>query len=240
MIETEPMARLHRVTKLDLTVSDGPWAFTEQRRAEIDAHFAKVREAKPAVWNGRILLCRNPRAEGDVYRADYFETDFASFLAWRDWGFPDTTAFNCFGAGALRSADGAFVLGRMSAHTVNGGRIYFPAGTPDPSDVAGGRLDLGASVAREVEEEVGLKPADYEASASWAIVETGQVVACFRPLTSPLAATALQRRIETFLQSEATPELSGVKLVRGLADLDSAMPAFVTAFLEDALDKATE
>lgn len=229
------MIELHRIKILDLAVSSTPWAFTEERRAEIEAHFAKVREAKPAIWNGRVLLCRNPRAEDGVYRADYFETDFASFLAWRDWGFPDKSVFNGFGAGALRSADGAFVLGRMNGHTANAGRIYFPAGTPDPDDVVDRHVDLAASVVREVEEEIGLRPSDYRASEDWTMVETGQVVACFRMLTSPLAAPELCERIETFLRSETSPELSGVKLVRSAADFDPAMPAVVTAFLENAL-----
>jgi len=229
------MVQIRRVQQLDLSLTPVPWAFAEQRRAEIEAHFAKVREAKPAVWNGRVLMCRNPRAESDVYRADYFETDFASFLAWRDWGFPDKSVFNGFGAGALRSADGAFVLGRMNAHTANAGRIYFPAGTPDPNDVVGGRVDLAASVVREVEEEIGLQPADYRTSDDWTIVESGQTVACFRLLASPLAAPELCERIETFLRSETAPELSGLKLVRSVADFDPAMPAFVTAFLDSAL-----
>jgi len=229
------MAQLHRVKTLDLTVSGPPWAFAEQKHPEIEAHFAKAREAKPAIWNGRVLLCRNPRAESGVHRADYFETDFASFLAWRDWGFPDKSVFNGFGAGALRSADGAFVLGRMNAHTANAGRIYFPAGTPDPNDVVGGRVDLAASVVREVEEEIGLQPADYRTSDGWTIVESGQAVACFRLLASPLAAPELCERIETFLRSETAPELSGLKLVRSTADFDPAMPAFVTAFLDSAL-----
>jgi 8-oxo-dGTP pyrophosphatase MutT (NUDIX family) len=229
------MVQIRRVQQLDLSLTPLPWAFAEQRRAEIEAHFAKVREAKPAVWNGRVLLCRNPRAEGDVYRADYFETDFASFLAWRDWGFPDKSVFNGFGVGALRSADGAFVLGRMNGHTANAGRIYFPAGTPDPNDVVGGRVDLAASVVREVEEEVGLGPSDYRTSDDWTIVESGQAVACFRLLVSPLPAPELRERIETFLRSETAPELSGLKLVRSAADFDPAMPTFVTAFLDSAL-----
>jgi 8-oxo-dGTP pyrophosphatase MutT (NUDIX family) len=229
------MVQIRRVTQFDLSLTPVPWAFAEQHRAEIEAHFAKVRETKPAVWNGRVLLCRNPRAEGDVYRADYFETDFASFLAWRDWGYPDKSVFNGFGAGALRSADGAFVLGRMNGHTANAGRIYFPAGTPDPNDVVDGRVDLAASIVREVEEEVGLRPSDYRTSDDWTIVESGQAVACFRPLTSPLAAPELCERIEAFLSSETAPELSSLKLVRSAADFDTAMPVFVTAFLDSAL-----
>jgi 8-oxo-dGTP pyrophosphatase MutT (NUDIX family) len=229
------MTGLRRVTSLDLTVSNAPWPFATDRRAEIDAHFAKVREAKPAIWNGKVLLCRNPRADGETYRADYFETDFASFLAWRDWGFPDNSVFNGFGAGALRAADGAFVLGRMAEHTANAGRVYFPAGTPDLDDVVGTNVDLAASVVREMDEEVGLKAADYDVGDGWTIVETGQVVACFRLLTSRLSAPALQRRIEAFLTSQSLPELSGVKLVCGVADFDQAMPQFIKTFLEDAL-----
>lgn len=229
------MTQLRRVKRLDLSFAPAPWRFAEDRRAEIAAHFGKVRETKPEVWNGRVLLCRNPRLDGECYRADYFETDFASFLAWRDWGFPDTSVFNSFGAGALRSADGTFVLGRMGAHTANAGRVYFPAGTPDPNDIAGDRVDLAASVVREVEEEVGLLPADYHAGDGWTVVETGQVVACFRLLKSRLGGVELQQRIEAYLASEALPELSGVKVVRSIADFDSAMPQFIKAFLEDAL-----
>ncbi len=56
-----------------------------------------------------------PVFAGKRFSADYFETDFASFLAWRDWGFPDNSVFNGFGMGALRGSDGAFVLGEMAA-----------------------------------------------------------------------------------------------------------------------------
>ena len=195
------MLQICRVKPLDLSLAPAPWPFADERRAEIAAHFAKVREAKPEVWNGRVLLCRNPRATASVYRADYFETDFASFLAWRDWGFPDKSVFNSFGAGALRSADGAFVLGRMSAHTANAGRIYFPAGTPDLHDVVGDHVDLAASVVREVGGGGrARRPPTMRAADGWTIVETGQVVACFRRLTSPLDAhRSCSERIEAFL-----------------------------------------
>src|SRR5438105_15800314 len=107
------MTELRRVQALDLTVSNAPWPLADERRSQIAAHFARAREAKPELWNGRVLLCRNPRFDGATYRADYFETDFASFLAWRGWGFADQSVFNRCGSGALRAADGSFVLGLM-------------------------------------------------------------------------------------------------------------------------------
>src|SRR5579864_7527570 len=114
---------IHRVATLDLRHEPRPWPFAQARRTEISAHFAEKQREKPAIWNGRVLLARNPLLDDGVFAASYFDADFASFLAWRDWGFPDKDVFNSFGMGALRAADGAFVLGEMARHTANAGRI---------------------------------------------------------------------------------------------------------------------
>jgi len=227
--------RISRVTTLDLRVTPRPWPFAEARRAEIATHFADAQRAKPKLWNGRVLLARNPRLAGDCFSADYFETDFASFLAWRDWGFPDRDVFNSFGMGALRSSDGAFVLGEMSEDTANAGRVYFPSGTPDLDDIKGGAMDIPGSVAREVEEETGLAPSDYHAAADWTCVEVGASVAMVRILDVDMSGEALRDRIEANLARQSVPELSAIRLVRARSDLSSAMPRFVTAFLEAEL-----
>src|ERR1700758_2964274 len=112
---------IHRVTTLDLTVRDAAWPFAEERRDEIAAHFSGKQRERPKMWNGRLLLGRDPEIAGGHFAASYFETDFASVLAWRDWGFPDKGVFNGFGMGALRASDGAFVLGVMGEHTANAG-----------------------------------------------------------------------------------------------------------------------
>lgn len=223
---------IRRVAGLDLKVTPWVWPFAQARRAEIDAHFAEQQRAKPGIWNGRVLLARNRSFDGDRLAADYFETDFASFLAWRDWGFPDTGVFNGFGAGALRSSDGAFVLGEMGAHTANAGRIYFPAGTPDLDDIRDGALDIPGSVERELLEETGLAPADYRSDADWHCISTGAAVAMIRILHVDMPGEALRHRIEGNLASQRSPELSAIHLVRNTDDLNSAMPRFVTAFLE--------
>src|SRR4029078_5817943 len=161
MSGTRPLV-IHRVSALDLAVEAWAWPFAQARRAGIDAPFEHQRREKPAMWNGRVLLGRNPAFTGDRFSSSYFETDFASFLAWRDWGFPDAGVFNGFGMGALRCADGTFVLGEMGQHTSNAGHIYFPSGTPDLDGTRDGGVDISGSVARELEEETGLAPGEYE------------------------------------------------------------------------------
>jgi len=215
-----------------LPVRPWSWPFAGERRADIGAHFAEKQREKPKIWNGRVLLGRNPQFVGEHLRADYFETDFASFLAWRDWGFADKGIFNGFGMGALRSVDGAFVMGEMAQHTSNAGRIYFPSGTPDPDDITGGALDIAGSVAREVEEETGLTSRDYRAEPHWDCVFTGPAIAMFKILHVDLPGEALRGRIEANLIRQSQPELAAIHLVRRASDLTAAMPRFVTAFVE--------
>src|SRR6202522_2255828 len=198
---------IHRVATLDLKVRSFAWPFALEKRKEIDAHFAAKQREKPELWNGRVLLGRNAVHAGDHFSADFFETDFANFLAWRDWDFPDTAVFNGFGMGALRSSDGAFLLGEMGAHTANSGRIYFPAGTPDPDDVKLGALDIAGSIAREIEEETGLAPDDYRAAAHWDCVVSGAAIAMMRILNVDSTGEALRGRIEANLARQHQPEL---------------------------------
>lgn len=223
---------IHRVTTLDLKVRPFAWPFAAERRGEIDAHFAGKQREKPELWNGRVLLGRNTLRTDERLAADYFETDFASFLAWRDWGFADMSVFNGFGMGALQSSDGAFLLGEMADHTSNAGRIYFPAGTPDPNDVRDGVLDIAGSIKREIAEETGLSEADYTMDMHWSCVFAGPSIAMIRILRVDMLGEALKARVEANLARETRPELRAVHLVRSRSDLVPAMPRFVSAFLE--------
>jgi 8-oxo-dGTP pyrophosphatase MutT (NUDIX family) len=225
-------AVIHRVTTLDLNFQPRPWPFADQRRADIDAHFALRQRDKPEIWNGRVLLGRDADISGDCFRANYFETDFASLLAWRDWGFPDPEIFNGFGMGALRCADGAFVMGEMGQHTANAGQIYFAAGTPDLDDLRDGKVDMDDSVMRELEEETGLTPTDYKAGDYWDCVVVGATIAMMRILHADLSGEAMRVRIEANLAAQDHPELSRIHLVRGISDLTTTMPRFITAFIE--------
>ena len=219
------------------TITPWSWPFAQERRADIDAHFAARQRKTPELWNGRVLLLSGHGFDGRALTGTFFETDFASFIAWRDFGFPGSGAINCFSMGAIRAADGAWLLGVMAAHTANPGRIYFPAGTPDPEDVSGGTVDLMANVLREVTEETGLTTSDFEMDKGWTAVTTGARIALMKVLQSREDCDALRARIFRHLAHERQPELAGIHVVRTRADFTAAMPDFVTAFLEHVLPR---
>src|SRR5215467_15115604 len=144
-----------------------PWPFADERRGEIDAHFAEMQRRNPALWNGRVLLLGDFAIHDGVFRGACFDVDYASFISWQDWNFPDPSVHDCFAMGTILSSDGAFLLGVMGAHTFNAGQIYFPCGTPDLNDIAADRVDFEGSIARELKEETGFDVCEFMADAGW-------------------------------------------------------------------------
>lgn len=225
------------VERTELVVEPHAWRFATERREEIAAHFAARRKATPQLFNGRTLMTRAYAIDGGCLAATLFETAYADFLAWRDWGFPDGQVTNCFAMGALRSSDGAYLLGVMGPDTANAGRVYFPAGMLDPSDVRDGVVDLFANLVRETAEETGLTSADFVARG-WHVLPAGARLAVIRVLDAHESAETLRDRVRAHIAAEEKPELADILVVRGPADLDPMMPDFVAAFLSHMWNEA--
>jgi 8-oxo-dGTP pyrophosphatase MutT (NUDIX family) len=224
--------RVIRIEKLDLRFEPRPWTFALERRLEIDAHFEELKKSKP-VWNGRVLVMFEHAIDGSILRGSYLETDFASFVAWRDWGFPDKSMRNCFAPAMLQGSDGGYVLGVMGQHTANAGQVYFPCGTPDPSDIREGRVDLESSARRELFEETGISADNLEVDAGWFAVLAGPRIAVMKPMRARESSEALRRRIRDHIAQDKKAELADVHIVRSPADFRPGMAPFVTAILED-------
>ena len=221
------------VERIEITVEPFAWGFAQARRADIDRHFAAQQRQRPALWNGRVLLLHRYAQEDRVLRGASFETDYASFLAWRDWGFPAVDAFNIFAAAALRSADGAFLLGQMAPFTSAAGKWVFPCGTPEPGDVNSvGMLDLVGNLSRELFEEIGVDIAAFQVEPRWMLVRDGGFLAVIKRLTANHSAEALHAKIMDHLASQAQPEFTAVRIVRCPADLDPATPRFYVEYLK--------
>jgi len=228
------------VDAVDCTMEQKPWAFAVERRNEIAAHWAEALRRKPKMFDGRVLLQHRGAVEQDpdgrrVFRGAYLETDFSAFLAWRDFGFPEAGVRNGFGMAALSSADGAFVLGEMAAHTANAGRIYFASGTPDPGDIRDGRVDIEGSVRRELAEETGLLPGAVSFDPGFTLIMDRVRVGFMKRVRSPECAEALVARIHAFLATEREPELARMHIIRTSSEIGPAVQSSVATYLRAKL-----
>lgn len=215
------------------------WPFRRLKALDIAAHWDRLKAEKPAMFNGQVLLQCRGSVDGDCFSADYFQTDYATFIAWNRWGFPATEGAqirNGFAMAALRSHDGAYLMGVMGPHTVNAGRIYFAAGTPDLNDIlADGTVDLAGSLVRELEEETGLSPGEVMIGEDWRIVLSDERVAFMRDVLIDLPAEEARAVILARLVGQTAPELSDIVIARSRADIDPGrMPLFMQIFLNDA------
>jgi len=221
--------------RVEITLAPWAWDFAARHRAEIDRHFAALQRERAQIWNGRVVLLNRCAIGDGVLRGSCFETDYASFIAWREWGFPDRGVYNFFAAAALRAADGAYLLGEMAPYTAGAPQLCFPCGTPEPDDVdAGGACDLGGNLSRELMEETGINIGELDAALGWTAVRDRGYLALIKRLTARENAGELRARILRHLACDAHPEFSDIRVVRGPADFDPRMPRFVVAFLKAA------
>jgi 8-oxo-dGTP pyrophosphatase MutT (NUDIX family) len=221
------------LSRIEALVEPYDWVFAREQAAEIDAYWSRISAGKPAMFNGRVMLQHRAAIADGVFRAGYFETDYAAFMSWRDFGHPGPIVRNGFAMAALRAADGAFLCGRMGDHTANPGKVYFAAGTPDRSDVRpGGTLDLAGSVTRELCEETGLTSEEIAVEESWtAVILTGRI-AFMRPVSVPLGAETARALMLARIAEQDEPELSDIVIIRSLADCDRYdMPPFMRPYL---------
>jgi 8-oxo-dGTP pyrophosphatase MutT (NUDIX family) len=224
------------ISSIDARLVGYDWPFMTERRADIAAHWDRLNVDKPAMFNGQVLLQCRGVVDGDVFRADYFQLDYASFIAWhrRDYPqIPGAQIRNGFAMGALRTRDGAYLMGVMGQHTANADKIYFAAGTPDTGDVtADGRVDLAGSVMRELEEETGLMAHEVTEGDNWRVVLSDERVAFMRDVFIDLPAAEARALIMDRLSRQEQPELDDIAIARSVADIDRArMPVFMQTFL---------
>ncbi len=233
------MATFLHLDRIEAAFAPREWSFARERKGEIAAHWAKLTAANPALFDGRVLVQYERRVEERVFHARYLETDYSAFIAWRDFGWPDKSVVNGFAMAALRSRDGAYLLGEMGAHTANPGKIYFAAGTPDADDITpDGRVDLLGSALRELLEETALRESELAVGEGWTAVAQGQRIAFMRPVTVDMEAEEARALILSRLALEERPELADIRIVRSIADIDArSMPDFTCAYLENALGR---
>ncbi len=231
MIPPDPEYRLHPIEHVALRLTGGSWGFAQENRAEIAKHWEGLTSANPALFNGNLLLMVGGGLSGGIFTADLIEIDYASFITWRDWAWCDKTVHDCYGCAVVMSSDGALLMGRMGAHTMNAGMIYPPGGSLTREDLLpGGAVDMTASIARELAEETGLAASDA-VSAGFYMAASDQRIAIGQVLRFPETAETLAARVRKHIASEDQPELSEMVILRRPGDAaPSLMPPHAKAF----------
>jgi hypothetical protein len=215
---------VHRLSGLDLRHSGRVWEFAAENRARIDEHWRGLKAQRPHVWNGEVLVCLQTGLDGGVLRAELTTTDYASFLAWRDWGAPDKAARNCFGSPVVLTSDRAIIFGEMAAATLNGGKIYPPSGSLEPRDVKGdGTVDILGSIAIELHEETGLDAGAARQGALVAILDQHRISVC-QALAFDLSADEIARRFAA--HDDPEKELARLVAIRSAAEVAERMPPY--------------
>lgn len=214
------------IDRIDLRLTGGYWAFAESEKTRIAEHWQSLAAANPRIWNGEVLMCHHAEIAGRTFTGRFHRTDFASFVAWRDWGHPGPPVINCFGSAVVRSRDGALIFGRMAAHTLNPGRVYPPGGSLEPHDVReDGTIDVMGSIIRELKEETGLDAAEARDGGRF-FVPDGPRIAIAQVLQYDRMSDDLAGEISAYLASQQEDELDGVEIILSDAQIDARMPGY--------------
>jgi 8-oxo-dGTP pyrophosphatase MutT (NUDIX family) len=224
-----------KLDRVEISAEPWRWEFAIAQRDQIRRYFAQKKKEQPGLWNGQVLLMHRCTISNRVLRGACFTTEFANFLAWRDWNYPDRTVRDFFAAAGLCSADGAYLVGEMGLHTSRAGLCYFPCGTPEPADLdKNGVLDLVVNLQRELREETGIELQQLEAESGWTLVHDRGIFALIKRLTALQSADQLRSRILRHLASERLPELNDIHILNDAGDIDHRIARYVVAYLEDA------
>lgn len=215
-------SRVVRIAACRLIVTDERWAFADDNRAAIEAHWMRRKAENPQFFNGIVHVMRRPHLAGDALAAACMPVPFADFLYWRERGFPDPTVYDGFGSALIRSREGHVLLGRQGAGNINAGKIYLPGGLIDHRDVVGDRIDIDASIAREMREETGLDPAGLSRTPGFIVTVAGPMISIAVEYRAEATAEELRDRVRAFLRREHSPELDDVVVLRTHADIDEA------------------
>jgi len=130
----------------------------------------------------------------------------------------------------LRAADGPPAI--SATYGEQASQLYFPCGRLEPSDVnAGGLFDLNR-LSRELREETGIAIDELDVEPGWILVRD---LALMPRCTTRRRRSPRSQVTRGDIAGEPRPELSNVPIVRGPTELDTPMPRFTRAYLQEVL-----
>ena len=149
--------------KIKVTLKPVPIVLPEDIQQKIEAHWEKIKQENPTLWNGEIVCV-----------TDYFETEqeliivcqksnYAHYLYDERIGLPDQyKCYNLFADGLLETQDGYYVIGELEENMSYPFCLQLPGENVDNQDIVGEKIDILHTIQREVQEELNIDVTDQE------------------------------------------------------------------------------
>ncbi|MCO5163256.1 MAG: NUDIX hydrolase [Mesorhizobium sp.] len=226
-----PRNRILPITTADLVVDPAPHPYEVEHRAAIEVNWALEKAENPALFNGEVMFFSSIRWADGRLDARCHVVRYATFMHWRRTR-RDTSAEHLYAHAMPVSSDGALIAIRMAGHTANAGRVYFAAGSLEPEDIRGDRMDIASNMAREVREETGL---DLDAARTekafhgWSS-NSGTVLV--RRYFLDLPAEEIVARIRAHIEAETNPEIDEAIVIRDAGDLPDGLMAHMPPLID--------
>jgi 8-oxo-dGTP pyrophosphatase MutT (NUDIX family) len=227
--------RITSLASADARLTRRSWGFASVQIGAIDAYWDRRTAEQPRLFNGAVLILDRWIVRHGHFSGECITTDFKSFLYWREHDAPDHEVFDFFATGALHTSEGWLILGRAGAAMSNAGKVYPPSGSLHADQF--GHIDLDESIVREIREETGIEVTRAQLG-SMLLIEACPQIVIVRPIKTGRPSAEIVAKIEGYLRSNPSSELSNVVVVRGLADIQAGvMPPFTIAYIEHAFQR---
>jgi hypothetical protein len=198
----------------------GSWPFANANKVEIERHWAKRTTENPNYFNGRVYIMPEAALNGGLLTGTVLEIGFADTIYWRDTGFADASAVDCFGSAILRGSDGSLIYARQSPGHANSGFVYPPSGFLDPKDVdEDGAVDLDRSIYRELFEETGYRPQAGERQPGYIVTRDGPFLTLSIVFQLSCSGEEFREKLSSHLAQSAERELEAMVVLKDVAAL---------------------
>lgn len=226
-----PQNQILPVDHIDVRLVETPHPFQLANAAAIDANWQIEHAANPALFDGVMVLLSGLTLTDRRLAGTCQPVRYATMLYWRknkgDGGIQHSSAYP-----ALVGRDNALVAIRMGKHTANAGRVYFAAGSFEPSDFTDGLVDLPRNMHREVMEETGLDISAAPVDPHYHVYSASFSTLVFRRYWLDEDADVIARRIEAFVAAEEQPEIEGPVIIRSADDNPDGITEHMRALVQ--------
>ncbi|RWO80267.1 MAG: hypothetical protein EOS18_13885 [Mesorhizobium sp.] len=212
------------VDAVDVRLDPGPHPFERDNAQAIAENWRRETAANPALFDGTVVLLSALGYRDNSLVGRCHAVRYSTFMLWRG-NRQVAGAEHAYAHAMLVAGDNALVAIRMASHTVNAGRVYFAAGSFEPTDFRDGLVDVDFNMIREVREETGLDLAGAARGRRYYALSTATGTVIFRRYREAASADEIAQRISAFVATEAEPEIDGPVIIRSADDLpDGLMP----------------